>query len=75
MDVGFRRVDICEHASTRRLVDDAFRSKGSEDTAAFLDALRFDGCILGEWLAEDSSGPIVMWSSREYGWSNQMATD
>ena len=24
----------------------------------FLDALRADGCVLGEWLAEDSSGPI-----------------
>jgi hypothetical protein len=36
---------------------DAFRSRGFEDAATFLDALRADGCILGEWLAEDSSGP------------------
>jgi putative acetyltransferase len=44
-----------DHASTRQLVDDAFRP---EDVATFLDALRADGCILGEWLAEDSGGPI-----------------
>jgi putative acetyltransferase len=56
MEVGFRRADIHDHAATRKLVDDAFGSKGSE--ATFLDALRADGCILGEWLAEDSSGPI-----------------
>jgi len=58
MDVRFRRVDIHDFVATRQVVDDAFRSDGSEDTAAFLDALRADGCILGEWLAEDSSGPI-----------------
>ena len=58
MDARFRCVDVRDHASTRQLVDDAFRFKGSEDTATFLDALRADGCILGEWLAEDSSGPI-----------------
>lgn len=58
MDVQFRRVEIRDHASTRQVVDEAFKSNASEDTAAFLDALRADGCILGEWLAEDSSGPI-----------------
>jgi putative acetyltransferase len=58
MDVRFRPVDRCDHASTRKLVDDAFRSKGSQGTANFLDALRADGCILGEWVAEDSSGPV-----------------
>ena len=58
MDVRFRRVEIRDHASTRQVVDDVFRAQGSEDTAAFLDALRADGCVLGEWLAEDSSGPI-----------------
>jgi putative acetyltransferase len=30
----------------------------SEETATFLDALRADGCILGEWLAEDASGLV-----------------
>jgi putative acetyltransferase len=58
MDVEFRRVETRDYASTRKLVDDAFRSSGSEGTAEFLDALRADGCILGEWLAEDSSGPV-----------------
>jgi putative acetyltransferase len=58
MEVQFRRVDIRDQASTRKLVDGAFRAKGSEDTAAFLDALRADGCMLGEWLAEDASGPV-----------------
>lgn len=58
MAVRFRRVESSDHAATRKLVDDAFRSDGSEDVAAFLDALRGDGCILGEWLAEDSSGTV-----------------
>src|SRR5258708_32229990 len=58
MEVRFRRVDSPDHASTRKLVYDAFRSTGSEETAAFLDALRAEGCILGEWLSEDPSGPL-----------------
>jgi putative acetyltransferase len=57
MELRFRRVDIRDQASTRKLVDDAFGANG-EDTAVFLDALRADGCILGERLAEDASGPI-----------------
>jgi putative acetyltransferase len=57
MEVQFRRVDNRDYASTRKLVDHAFRSEGSE-VATFLDSLRADGCILGEWLAEDFSGPI-----------------
>lgn len=57
-EVRFRRAEISDHASTRKLVDDAFRASGSDGTAEFLDALRADGCILGEWLAEDSSGPV-----------------
>jgi putative acetyltransferase len=59
VEVGFRRVGIDDHAATRKLVYDAFVSTGSEETAAFLDALRAEGCILGEWLAEDSSGPVA----------------
>src|SRR5262245_58455641 len=58
MEVWFRRVDTRDQAATRKVVDDAFRAKGAENTAAFLDALRADGCILGEWLAEDASGPV-----------------
>jgi len=55
MDVRFRIAERRDHASTRQVVDDAFRP---EDVASFLAALRADGCILGEWLAEDSSGPV-----------------
>jgi putative acetyltransferase len=58
MEAEFRPVDSRDHVATRKLVYDAFRSTGSEETAAFLDALRAEGCILGEWLAEDPSGPI-----------------
>ena len=55
MEVVFRTVEPCDYGSTREVVDAAFRP---EDVVTFLDALRADGCILGEWLAEDSSGPI-----------------
>ena len=59
VDVGFRPVDIDDHAATRKLVHDAFVSTGSEETVAFLHALRAEGCILAEWLAEDSSGSVA----------------
>jgi putative acetyltransferase len=55
MKVVFRAVEPDDHASSRQVVDAAFRP---EDVVTFLDALRADGCILGEWLAEDSSGPV-----------------
>lgn len=55
MDTGFRAVEPRDHASTRRLVDEAFRP---EDVATFLDRLRVDGCILGEWLAEERGEPV-----------------
>jgi len=73
MNVRFRSAEVRDHVLTRKLVDDAFREKGSEGTAAFLDALRSDGCILGEWLAEDPSGPIGhivfsrVWLEKENG--------
>ena len=44
-----RKVRSDEYAITRELVDEAFKP---EDVMTFLDALRADGCILGEWLAE-----------------------
>ena len=56
MELRFRVAERHDHALTRKVVDDAFRS---EDVATFLDALRAAGCILGEWLAEDSSGPVA----------------
>ena len=42
-----------DYERTRELVDQAFRP---EDVITFLDALRADGCILDEWVAEDVSG-------------------
>jgi putative acetyltransferase len=57
MKVVFRAAGPRDRASTRQVVDAAFRP---EDVVTFLDALRADGCILGEWLAEDSSGPIAL---------------
>lgn len=56
-EVRFRGVDDRDHGSTRKVVDDAFGSTGSE-VATFLDQLRSGGCILEEWLAEDVSGPV-----------------
>jgi putative acetyltransferase len=53
--IELRAVEHKDLASTRKLVDDAFRSA---DVVTYLDSLRADGCILGEWLAEDSSGPL-----------------
>jgi putative acetyltransferase len=55
MKLELRPVVRHDYASTRKLVDDAFRPK---DAVTFLDALRADGCILGEWLAEDTNGPV-----------------
>lgn len=55
MELHFRRAGDDDLRSTRDLVDQAFKP---EDVAAFLDGLRADGCILGEWLAEDESGPV-----------------
>ena len=56
MEIVVRPVERHDYAPTRKVVDDAFRP---EDVVTFLDALRADGCILREWLAEDSSGPVA----------------
>jgi len=44
-----------DYAATRQMVDDAFRP---EDVVTFLDALRGDGCIMQEWVAEEA-GDLV----------------
>lgn len=44
-----------DDGGTRDLVDAAFRP---EDVVSFLDALRADSCVLGEWVAEDE-GELV----------------
>ena len=54
--IELRPVERRDQASTRNLVAAAFNP---EDVASFLDALRRDGCLLGEWLAEDSTGPLA----------------
>lgn len=54
--ITIRAAERGDYASTRKIVDDAFRP---EDVVTFLDALRADGCILGEWLAEDTSGVVA----------------
>ena len=73
MTISFRRVEQADWTATRSVVDEAFKSKGSRGTAEFLDCLRQDGCILGEWLAEDgfgTAGHIVfsrVWLRQEDG--------
>jgi putative acetyltransferase len=56
IETTIRPVERHDYASVRKVVDDAFRP---EDVVTFLDALRAATCILGEWLAEDSSGPVA----------------
>jgi putative acetyltransferase len=57
MNRNIRKARNSDYAATRKLVEDAFGTEGIE-TAEFLDALRADTCILGEWLAEDWTGAI-----------------
>ena len=59
MTIEFRKASKSDFSATGSVVDEAFKAKGSEDTAMFLDQLRSDGCILGEWLAEDISGVLA----------------
>lgn len=51
-----RQCVAADFAATRRLVRAAFGAVEPEETVAFLDALRDDGCVLGEWVAEDGRG-------------------
>jgi predicted N-acetyltransferase YhbS len=55
MNIRFRVAERHDYTSTRGVVDAAFRP---EDVVSFLDLLRSDGCVLGEWLAEDLTGPV-----------------
>ena len=60
MDIAFRPVDPHDPndlGETRSLVFDAFGDEG-EETATFLDTLRADGCILGEWCGKDAIGTV-----------------
>lgn len=69
--IAIRPLRAADHAATRRVVDDAFRP---EDVVTFLDALRADPCLLGEWLAETTQGAPVgcigfsrVWIDAEHG--------
>ncbi len=70
MELSYRAAEDNDLRSTRGLVEQAFRP---EDVASFLDGLRADGCILGEWLAEDETGVVGhivfsrVWVEREDG--------
>lgn len=55
MDLILRNATVVDHAVTRQLVHDAF---WPEDVRTFLDALRRDGCTLGEWVAEYDSSVV-----------------
>ena len=54
-DLSFREAGPADHAVTRQLVDEAFRP---EDVVTFLDDLRADTCVLGEWVAEAAGEPV-----------------
>jgi len=55
-EIVVRPVGHSDYGPTRQVVDEAF---APEDVVTFLDALRADGCILLELLAEDSSGIVA----------------
>jgi putative acetyltransferase len=59
MQIRIRKVQVRDHATTRQLVFEAFKGNEPEETALFLDALRADSCILGEWLIEDVTGAVA----------------
>ena len=59
MQITFRKALLADYPATRKLVYEVFKDQEPEETVAFLDALRDDGCILGEWHAEDASGAIA----------------
>lgn len=57
MDIVFRCVSANDLAPTRSLVEAAFAPRGRA-TAEFLDALRAEGCLVGEWVAEEAGGMV-----------------
>lgn len=57
MNIRLRPVSPQDYTATRGIVDQAFET--AEKVPEFLDELRGDGCIIGEWLAEDDSGVIA----------------
>ena len=59
MSVEIRRATCADCSATRQIVLAAFHDNEPEETVAFLDALRSDGCILGEWIAEGVTGLLA----------------
>jgi putative acetyltransferase len=57
LDLVLRSAAAHDLGPARDLVAVAFQANGPA-TAEFLDALRADGCVLGEWIAEDASGMV-----------------
>lgn len=55
MNIELRPIAATDLVITRNIVLDAFGDEG-EETAAFLDALRAEGCVLVEWPAQGSLG-------------------
>lgn len=53
-NVKMRRGIPADFAATRALVQEAFEGNEPTETVEFLDHLRADSCILGEWIAEDN---------------------
>lgn len=52
----FRKAVEADRPAITRIVDAAFRP---EDVVTFLNALREDGCIIGEWVAETGGGIVA----------------
>jgi putative acetyltransferase len=57
MDIVFRCASAMDMAPARNLIEAAFAPRGRA-TAEFLDALRAEGCLIGEWVAEQAGGMV-----------------
>ncbi|MEQ9490142.1 MAG: N-acetyltransferase [Alphaproteobacteria bacterium] len=55
-DYHFRKAVEADRPAITRIVDAAFRP---EDVVTFLNALREDDCIIGEWVAETGGGIVA----------------
>lgn len=53
-----RNATSADHEAIRRLVLAAFHDNKPRETAAFLDSLRDETCIIGEWVAEESGAVL-----------------
>ncbi len=58
MTAAVRRLVEADTGAVRRLVLAAFQGNAPAKTAAFLDALRAERCLLGEWVAEQDRAVV-----------------